>query len=179
MPSTMRLNAVELIVTLALAILVVALAAEAQQPTKVYRVGWLNLGFPDDTFSKTDQVRPDLDGLRQGLRALGYVEGQNLVIEARFAEGKVERLSDLATEMVRRQVDVMLAAGTAATRAAQQATSTIPIVMASVADPVVNGFVASLAQPNGNITGVAGLGVELSGKRLELLTETVPGVSRI
>jgi len=175
----MRFSAVALIVTLALALLVVALAAEAQQPTKVYRIGWLNLGFPDDTFSKSDQVRPDLDGLRQGLRALGYVEGQNLVIEARFAEGKVERLSDLATELVRHKVDVILAAGTAATRAAQQATSTIPIVMTTYMDAVAQGFVGSLAQPGGNITGVAGLGVELSGKRLELLKETVPGVSRI
>src|SRR5262245_24076526 len=121
------------IVTLALSLLVVPLAAEAQQPMKVYRIGWLNLGFPDTReFRKSDQVRPDLDGLRQGLRALGYVEGQNLVIEERFAEGKVERLSDLATELVRRKVDVILAAGSAATRAAQQATSTIPIVMASV-----------------------------------------------
>ena len=121
----MRLNAVELIVTLALAILVVALAAEAQQPTKVYRIGWLGVGFPDDTFSKSDQVRPDLAGLRQGLRALGYVEGQNLVIEERYAEGKVERLSDLATELVRRNIQVLIAAGSAASRAAQQATRTL------------------------------------------------------
>jgi len=175
----MRLSAVGLIVTLALAILVVPLAAEAQQPTKVYRIGWLNLGFPDDTFSKSDQARPDLDALRQGLRALGYVEGQNLVIEERFAEGKVERLSDLATELVRLKVDVIVGGGTAAIRAAQQATSTIPIVMTTYMDAVAQGFVGSLAQPGGNITGVAGLGVELSGKRLELLKETVPGVARI
>ena len=172
-------SAIALIIPLTLGLLVAPLAAEAPPPTKVYRLGWLALGFRNDTFSKSDQARPDLAELRQGLRALGYVEGQNLVIEERFAEGKVERLSDLATELVRRKVDVIVAAGTAAIRAAQQATSTIPIVMASVGDPVVNGFVASLAQPDGNITGVAGLGVELSGKRLELLTETVPGVSRI
>jgi putative ABC transport system substrate-binding protein len=177
--STMRLNAVGLIVALALAVLVVPLAAEAQQPTKVYRIGWLNLGFPDDTFSKSDQARPDLDALRQGLRALGYVEGQNLVIEERYAEGKVERLSDFATELVRRKVDVIVAAGAAAIRAAQQATSTIPIVMTTISDAVAQGFVGSLAQPGGNITGLAGPGVELSGKRLEILKEAVPEVARI
>src|SRR5258708_5692380 len=95
--STMRLNAVGLIVALALAIVVVPLAAEAQQPTNVYRIGWLTLGFPNDTFSKSGQARPDLVGLQQGLRELGYVAGQNLVIEARYAEGQVERLPDLAT----------------------------------------------------------------------------------
>ena len=167
------------IVTLLLSLLAVPLAAEAQQPAKVYRIGWLSVGFPDDTFSKSDQVRPDLAGLRQGLRERGYVEGQNLVIEERFAEGKVERLSDLATELVRRKVDVIVAAGAAPIRAAQQVTSTIPIVMTTYADAVAQGYVGSLAQPGGNITGVAGLGVEVSGKRLELLKETVPGVSRI
>src|SRR5215471_18782903 len=162
-------SAIGCIVTLTLSLLVVPHAAEAQQPMKVYRIGWLNVGFPDDTSSKSDQARPDLDGLRQGLRALGYVEGQNFVIEARFAEGKVERLSDLATGLVRRQMDVIIAARSAAIRAAQQATSTIPIVMTTYTDAVAQGFVGSLAQPGSNITGVAGLGMEVSGKRLELL----------
>ena len=116
---------------------------------------------------------------RQGRRALGYVEGQNLVIDERFAEGKLERLSDLATELVRLKVDVIVGGGTAAIRAAQQATSTIPNVMTTYMDAVAQGFVGSLAQPGGNITGVAGLGVELSGKRLELLKEVVPTASRI
>jgi putative tryptophan/tyrosine transport system substrate-binding protein len=168
------------IITCALGCLLVApLGADAQPPTKVYRIGWLNLGYPHDTFSKSDQVRPDLVALRQGLRALGYVEGQNLGIEERYAEGKVERLSDLATGLVRLKVDVIIAAGSAATRAAQQATSTIPIVMTTVADAVAQGFVGSLAWPGGNITGLAGPGVALSGKRLELLKEAVPEVSRI
>src|SRR5436853_7173283 len=114
-------SAVGYIVTLILSLLAVPLTADAQQPTKVYRIGWLTLGFPNDTFSKSDQARPDLYGLRQGLRELGYVEGQNLVIEERYAEGQVERLSDLATELVRLKVDVMVAGGTAAIRAAQQA----------------------------------------------------------
>jgi len=149
---------------------VVPLISTAQLPGKVFRVGWLTLGFP---------AQPDLDGLRQGLRELGYVEGQNLVIEARYAEGQVERLSDLATELVRLHIHVMIAAGSAATRAAQQATSTIPIVMTTYMDAVAQGFVGSLARPGGNITGLAGPGVELSGKRLEILKEAVPEVARI
>jgi putative ABC transport system substrate-binding protein len=166
----MRRKAVQLIGMLALVLFIASLVANAQPPGKVFRIGWLTLGFP---------AQPDLDGLRQGLRELGYVEGQNFVIEARYAEGQVERLSDLATELVRLHIHVMIAAGSAATRAAQQATSTIPIVMTTFMDAVAQGFVGSLARPGGNITGVAGLGVELSGKRLEILKEAVPEVARI
>ena len=158
------------ILLLALSVLVAPLISTAQPPGKVFRIGWLTNG---------SSARPDLDGLRRGLRELGYVEGQNLVIEARYAEGKVERLPDLATELVRLHIQVILAVGIAAVRAAQQATSTIPIVMTTAGNAVAQGFVASLAQPGGNITGLSGFGVELSGKRLELLTEAVPEVSRI
>jgi putative tryptophan/tyrosine transport system substrate-binding protein len=158
------------ILLFALSVFVVPLISTAQPPGKVFRIGWLNLGFP---------AQPDLDGLRQGLGALGYVEGQNLVIEERYAEGKVERLSDLATELVRLPIHVLIAAGSAASRAAQQATSTIPIVMLTSTDAVAQGFVGSLARPGGNVTGLAGPGVALSGKRLEILKEAVPEVSRI
>jgi putative ABC transport system substrate-binding protein len=166
----MRRSAIGLILTLALGLLVVPLISTAQSPGKVFRIGWLNLGFP---------AQPDLDGFRQGLRDLGYVEGQNLVIEERYAEGKVERLSNLAAELVRHNLHVIIAAGSAAVRAAQQATNTIPIVMTTSTDAVAQGFVGSLARPGGNITGLAGPGVELSGKRLEILKEAVPEVSRI
>ena len=136
----------------------------------MYRIGWLAFGSPSNR---------DLDGFQQGLRELNYVEGQNIVIEYRWAEGSVDRLGALATDLVRRPMDVIMAVGSAATRAAQQATSTLPIVMTTNTDAVAQGFVASLARPGGNITGVAGLGVELSGKRLELLKEVVPTASRI
>jgi putative ABC transport system substrate-binding protein len=158
------------ILLLALSVLVVPRTSTAQPPGKVFRIGWLTFG---------SSARSDLDGLRRGLRELGYVEGQNLVIEARYAEGKVERLPDLATELVRLNIHVILAVGSAAVRAAQQATSTIPIVMTLTANAVAQGFVGSLAQPGCNITGLSGLGLELSGKRLELLKEAVPEVSRI
>jgi putative ABC transport system substrate-binding protein len=113
------------------------------------------------------------------LRALGYVEGQNLTIAYRYAEGKVERLPELAAELVRLPVDVLVVGGAPAIRAAQHATRTIPIVMAGTADPVAAGFVASLAQPGGNITGLSDLSVELPGKRLEILKEAVPQSARI
>ena len=119
------------------------------------------------------------EAFRQGLRDLGYVEGKDIVIEFRSAEGTVDRLGALATELTQLPVDVLVASGAVATRAAHQATHTIPIVMLSGTDVVAQGFVASLARPGGNITGLAGLQVELSGKRLEVLTEALPGVSRI
>jgi len=168
----MRRSAIGLIVILALAfgILAAPLALAAQPPGKVFRIGLLSLSSPSDS---------GRDEIRQGLRELGYVEGQNIVIEYRSAEGSVDRLDALATDLVQGNMDVIMATGTGPTRAAQQATSTIPVIMMIGGDPVALGFVASLARPGGNITGVAGLGVELSGKRLELLKETVPGVSRI
>jgi len=120
-----------------------------------------------------------VEALQQGLRALGYVEGQNMAIAYRYAEGEAKRLPVLAAELVRLQVDVIVAWGAQAISAAQHATRTIPIVMAGTADPVAAGFVASLARPGGNITGLSDLSVELPGKRLELLKETVPQSARI
>ncbi len=146
--------------------------AEAQQPKKVPRIGYLGANFPT-----TNPAR--IEALRQGLRELGYVEGKNIVIEYRFAEGKRDRLPALAAELVRLKVDVILSAGAADTRAAKEATNTIPIVMAQDTDPIGNGFVASLARPGGNITGLSTLGPEISGKRLELLKEIVPRLSRV
>jgi ABC-type uncharacterized transport system substrate-binding protein len=122
---------------------------------------------------------PGIEAFRQGLRTLGYVEGETLVLEERYAAGSAERLPALAAELVQRPVEVLVAGGSAAIRAAQQATPTIPIVMAVAYDPIGKGFVASLAQPGGNITGLSWLGAELLGKRLELLKETVPQSRRI
>ena len=142
---------------------------EAQQAGKVPRIGLLRAGSPPD---------PMIEAFRQGLRDLGYVEGKNIVIEYRWAEGKNERLPDLAADLVRLGVDVIVPGGNAATSAAKSATKTIPIVMQS-SDPVGTGLVASLARPGGNITGLSYLVTDLSGKRLELLKETLPKVSRV
>jgi putative ABC transport system substrate-binding protein len=158
------------IVTLTLSMLVAPLATDAQPLGKVFRIGRLTLASPSPD---------DPDGFRQGLRELGYIEGQNIVIESRSAEGSIDRLGALATDLVRRNMDVIVAGGSPAIHAAQQATSTIPIVMTTDTDAVAQGFVVSLAQPGGNITGLAGLGVELHGKRLEFLKEVVPTASRI
>ncbi len=158
------------IVTLTLSMLVAPLATDAQPLGKVFRIGRLTLASPSPD---------DPDGFRQGLRELGYIEGQNIVIESRSAEGSIDRLGALATDLVRRNMDVIVAGGSPAIHAAQQATSTIPIVMTTDTDAVAQGFVVSLAQPGGNITGLAGLGVELHGKRLEFLREVVPTASRI
>ncbi len=119
------------------------------------------------------------EAFRQGLRELGYVEGKNIVIEWRSAEGKIDRLPALAAELVRLKVDVIVTGGPTATRAVKQATTTIPIVMTQDSDPVGNGFVASLARPGGNITGLSNLAQEISGKRLEILREIVPKLSRV
>jgi putative ABC transport system substrate-binding protein len=162
------MTTIMLLVTLALGFLVAPLAAEVQQATNVYRIGWLSPGFPRPDHD------PPVDAFRQGLREFVYVEGQNLVIAYRGAEGRIERLPDLAAELVQLQVAVMVAVGTAATRAAQGATHTIPIVMTGTSDPVAQGFVASLARPGGNITGVSNLMADLPRKRLEILKETVP-----
>jgi putative ABC transport system substrate-binding protein len=159
-----------LCITLALGLLPYLLTAEPQ-PTTVHRIGWLSAGSPHGD--------PGIEAFRQGLWALGYVEGQTLGLDSRFAEGSAEQLPALAAELVQRQVDVLVAGGSAAIHAAQQATHTIPIVMAVAYDPIGKGFVASLAQPGGNITGLSYLGDELHGKRLELLKETVPQSTRI
>jgi putative ABC transport system substrate-binding protein len=162
-------------VTLALSLCAAPLAAHAQQPTHVYRIGLLH-PFSSPPPSASDALA---EALRQGLHDLGYVEGQHFVVEIRYAAGSEERLRDLAAELVQLKVDVIVAPGAAASRAAQHATRTIPIVMAGTFDPVAGGFVASLAQPGGNITGLSYLGDELQGKRLELLKETVPQSTRI
>jgi putative ABC transport system substrate-binding protein len=147
------------------------LAAHAQQTRKVHRIGLLMPG--------PSMLSGTLDAFHQGLRQLGYTEGQNIAIERRYAEWKLERLPDLAAELVRLKVDVIVAWTTPSARAAKQATSTIPIVAASMADPVGDELVASLARPGGNITGTTFLGPELIAKRLGLLKETVPGLSRV
>ena len=135
---------------LAMIFLATALPVSAQQPTKVPRIGYLNAYLP-----YANPVR--IEAFRQGLRELGYVEGKNIVIEWRSAEGKLDRLPALAVELVRLKVDVIVSSGPGATRAAKEATSTIPIVMTNDNDPVGNGFVASLARPGGNITGLSTL----------------------
>ena len=155
---------------LALGLLWSPLSAGAQPVAKFPAIGYLEPG--------SLSAHP-LEAFRQGLRDLGYVEGKNIAIEKRAAEGKPGRLADLAAELVRLKVEVIFALSPPAIRAAKNATRTIPIVFAGAANPVASGFVASLARPGGNLTGLTLLGPELSGKRLELLTETAPGVSRV
>jgi putative ABC transport system substrate-binding protein len=160
---------------LTLALVAAPLAAEGQPPATVPRIGML---FPG---AAPSPGQPDLllEAFRQGLRELGYVEGQNVVIEYRWAEGREARFSEFATDLVRRHVAVIVTMGTPAVRAAKAATSTIPIVMAFAGDPVGIGVVASLARPGANITGLSLLDTDLDGKRLELLQEAVPGLTRI
>jgi putative tryptophan/tyrosine transport system substrate-binding protein len=146
--------------------------AEAQQPTKVPRIGFLGGGSASANAGR-------IEAFRQGLRELGYLEGKNLVIEQRWAEGKLDRLPALAAELVRLKVDIIVSAGPTVTRVAKEATVTIPIVMGFDDDPVGSGFVTSLARPGGNITGLSALSPELSGKQLELLKEIVPKLSRV
>jgi putative tryptophan/tyrosine transport system substrate-binding protein len=146
-------------------------AADAQQPTNVPRIGYLTPSISAN--------RSQFEAFRQGLRDLGYVEGKNFVIEWRASEGKLDRNPALAAELVRLKVDVIVAVGSGEIRAAKEATASIPIVMVRGGDPVGSGFVASLARPGGNITGLAILRPELSGKRLELLKEIVPRLSRV
>jgi putative ABC transport system substrate-binding protein len=145
---------------------------EAQQARKIPTIGVLRPGSP----SPPD---PLIQQFRKGLSELGYIEGKNVQIEYRYAEGKSDRLPDLAAELVRIKVDVIVTTDTPAIRAARQATTTIPIVMANVADPVATGLIASLARPGGNITGLSNLAPELDQKRLELLKETFPKATRV
>jgi putative ABC transport system substrate-binding protein len=157
---------------LALSLLAAPLAAEAQQPAKVARIGYLSTNLAANPHMQ--------EAFRQGLRDLGYVEGRNVVIEYRDSEGKLERLPALAAELVALKVDVIVAAASNHfALAAKQATRTIPIVFAAASDPVASGLVTSLARPGGNVTGAAVITSELVGKRLELLTQAVPGVSRV
>ena len=166
----MMKNLIRLIVV---ALMLVSLrAAEAQQPQKIPRIAWLT-----STNLSTSSDRPD--AFRQGLRELGYVEGKNIIIEWRSADGSRERQRALAAELVRLKVDVIVTGGSSSTRAAKEATSTIPIVMTQDNDPVGANVIASLARPGGNITGLSSLAPELSGKRLEILKEVVPKLSRV
>ncbi len=166
----MTLRTVSIIGTLALQILSPPLAADAQQPKKVARIGYLALrSGPSD---------PET-AFKQELRELGWVEGQSIAIEYRWAAGRVDRLPALAEELVHLKVDVIVASGGPAVQAAKNATSTIPIVIVGAADPVGSGFVASLARPGGNITGLSIMTPELAGKRLELLREVLPKLSRV
>jgi ABC-type uncharacterized transport system substrate-binding protein len=166
----MRLHTVRLVAMLALAVLVAPLAAEAQKPVKVQRIGLL-MAHPAAPI-------PWVEALYQGLRDLGYVEGQNLIIERRYAEGHDERLPALAAELVQLKVEVLVALGPSPARAAHHATRTIPIVMGNH-DPVEQGLIASFAHPGGNITGWSFLSVELGGKQLELLKKALPRLARV
>jgi putative tryptophan/tyrosine transport system substrate-binding protein len=158
---------------LALCTLLFALSCpvEAQQPAKVPRIGFLNTNAPAAFTTRTE-------GFRQGLRDLGYVEGKDILVEYRYAEGKLDRLPVLTAELVRLKVDVIVTAVSSSTRSAKEATHTIPIVMAQDNDPVGNGFIASLARPGGNITGLSTLSPEIGGKQLELLQGVVPRIVR-
>ena len=164
----MRLRSIGLIVILALGFLAAPAPAEAQPTGKVYRIGYLAM-FP---------APPGREAFLQGLRDLGRIEGQNITIEYRYAHGRLEQLLDLVAELVRLKVDLIVAVSPQPVQAAKEATTTVPIVMVAVADPVTYGFVTSLARPGGNITGVSLLLPELSAKRLELLREMVPKLSR-
>src|SRR5262245_42991034 len=166
----MRKNVIRL--TLCAMLFALCYSAWAQQPKKIPRIGFLGASSPS-------AISARIDAFRKGLHELGYVEGKNIVIEYRYAEGKLDRLSALAVELVRLKVDVIVLAGPASIRPAKEATSTIPIVMANDADPVGSGVVASLARPGGNITGLSNIAPEIGGKRLELLKETVPQLSRL
>src|SRR6185295_19912287 len=150
------------------ALLAAPLVAEAEQAAKVTRIGYLS-----HNLAASPHLR---EAFLQGLRDLGYVEGRNVVIEYRYAEGKPERLPVLAAELVALKVDVIVTVSNTTALAAKQATRTVPIVFTAVADPVAAGIVTSLARPGGNVTGLASLGSELVGKRLELLKQAIPGV---
>jgi len=160
------------VLAILLALLLSPLAASAQQASKVYRIGYLStLGCP---------IRPEIMGpFRQGLRELGYVEGQNIIIECRGAAGATDRLPGFAAELVRLKMGVLVAQGTPSALAAKQATKTIPIVMVYVGDPVGSGLVTSLARPGGNVTGLSVLTPDMVPKALEILKEAAPSVSRV
>jgi putative ABC transport system substrate-binding protein len=156
-----------------LALILAPLAAQSQQTGKVWKVGYLGTAPP------APASLPNWDAFVQELRARGYVEGRNLIIERRYSEGKPERFPDFAAEFVRLKVDVIVASTTPAVKAAKQASSTIPIVTVYVGDPIGSGLVASLARPGGNVTGTSTQGKELRGKQLEVLHELVPSATRI
>jgi putative ABC transport system substrate-binding protein len=158
---------------LATVLLATVSSAEAQQPTKIPRIGFLQTGSASDP-----QNALRLGAFRQGLADLGYVEGKNIFIEYRYAEGKSERLPELAGDLIRLKVDVLVVPNDLTARAAKKETTTIPIVMASSGNPIGTGVIATLARPGGNVTGLTSYTAELLGKRLELLKEVLPKVSR-
>ena len=169
----MRLARLAALASLALALLAAPLAVEAQQQTPtMIRVGFLVNGSRSSNLAR-------IEAFRQGLSELGYVEGHSIVIEYRYGEGKTQRFPALVTELVQRNVAVIVVGGATATQAAKQVTTRIPLVMTNVTDPVGLGLVASLARPGGNLTGVSNLAPELGGKRLERLQETVPQLTRV
>ena len=159
---------------IAFVLVVAGAVALAQQPKKVPRIGYLSVLDPAREFARAEAIR-------LALRALGYIEGQNIAIEYRYAEGKIDRYTELATELVRLKVDIIVAAaGDSQILAAKKATKSIPIVMVGLgADPVAAGLIESLAHPGGNVTGLTILNRELGGKRLELLKEAVPKLARV
>jgi putative ABC transport system substrate-binding protein len=168
---TMRKRVIEL--ALGAFFLVLSVPVEAQQPGKVHRIGYVSgTGNPSDPGA-------NVEAFRQGLRDLGYFEGKNILIEYRYIEGKSDRVPSFVAELVQLKVDVLVSPTSSAIRAAKQATKTIPIVMVTTLDPVAAGLVDSLARPGGNVTGLTRLTRDLSGKRLELLKEAIPGVSRV
>ena len=156
--------------TLAGGLLAAPLAAETQPAGKVYRIGYLSDRLGPGAFE---------EAFLRGLRELGYVQGRNIMIEYRWAEGKAERLSALAAELISLQVDMIVTAGVPAAKAAKAATSTTPVVMATSADAVGDGLIASFARPGGNVTGISLFSRELSGKRLEVVKEAIPGITRV
>ena len=170
--SVQRSGANKSVFCFALCAMLIALSfpAQAQQPNKIPRIGFLWGTGPES---------PNLEAFRQGLRDLGYIEGKNILVEYRYLEGQLDRIPSLVAELVQLKADVLVLVTLSSIRAAKQATKTIPIVIVTNVDPVATGLVDSLGRPGGNITGLTRLTRELSGKRLELLKETIPGVTRV
>jgi len=179
----MKPRAAALSITLALGLLVAPVPSDGQQPAKVYRIGWLgNDAVPAEDINPQNcpiKGPPYWQVFVEGLRERGYIPGQNLIIECRWTEGREERAPGLAAELVSLKPDLIIAVATANARAAKQATSTLPIVFWGVVEPVGRGLVASLAQPGGNVTGLTDTPLQMDGKRLQLLKEAVPKVSRV
>jgi len=161
------------VITLCAILLTLNFPSSAQQPAKIPRVGFLSGSGNPNT------PGPQLEAFRRGLQELGYIEGKNILVEYRYVEGRVDRIPSLVVELMQLKVDVFISGNLVAIRAAKQATSTIPIVMVTTADPVTAGLIDSLARPGGNITGLSRLNRDLRGKRLELLKEVVPWISRV
>jgi len=158
--------------TLSALLLALCFSAEAQQPKKVPRIGYLSTGSISSTLANRE-------AFQQGLRGLGYIEGKNIVVEYRFAEGKLDRVPDLVAELVLLKVDVIVVSSSSVARAAKKVTTTIPIVMASAGGPFRDGLIASLARPGGNVTGLTNIGNDLGAKRLELLKVVFPTLARV